>query len=64
MLSSSARSLQTMARSGLAEIESSAAETVRRLGELRESQHTGELVFNLKSLGSQLLLFLENSAER
>ena len=49
---------------GLAEIESSAAETVRRLGELRESQHTDELVFNLKALGSQLLLFLENSAER
>ena len=53
-----------MDRSVLQEIETSGRDTIRKLKLLKSSLDTDELVFNLRSLGSDLVLFLENAVER
>ena len=53
-----------MDRSVLLEIETSGGECVRKLRQLKSSLDMDELVFNFKSLGSDLVIFLGNSVER
>ena len=64
MFSNSARVLMRVDEGGLAELERTAAVTLKALRDLRDSQDVDELNYNLKVFGSSLVIFLEMTVKR